>query len=78
MAHVNTLGPDYLDDATLASMTDRAYREAARSYAEARTAPASIRAMLTASATDAQMYWIALRDEQDRRNGSARPWGQNA
>lgn len=65
-------------DADLATMTDRAYREAARCWAETRKSPASfgvidplsaraLGAMLYDAAQSAEDYWRALRFEQDRR-----------
>jgi hypothetical protein len=57
-----------VSDSELARMTDRAYREASRSWREAqRCGERSIRPMLTASAASADAFWRDLRDEQDRR-----------
>lgn len=61
-----------LTDSELATMTDRAYREAARCYQEARAnGSVKLSKMLNASASDATMYWIALTDEQNRREQAA-------
>jgi hypothetical protein len=57
-----------LTDAELGQMTDRAFREAARCYSEARKpeyTPA--RKMLMDSADSASDYWQTLRQEQARR-----------
>ncbi len=71
---VNVLGPDYLDDATLERMTDRAYWSAARAWGEAVAArrDKDLRAILTASAESASAYHQTLKAEQDRRAGSFR------
>lgn len=62
-----------LTDSDLERMNARAWREAVRAIAEYRQsaghAPASLRAILAESANDANLFWVALRDEQVRRNG---------
>ena len=59
---------DALTDADLERMTLSAWREAARCYQEARACTdVTIRPMLLAGASDATMYWVALRDETERR-----------
>lgn len=61
-----------LTDDELARMTDRAYREAARCCQEARNnGSVKLAKMLNASASDATMYWVALTDEQKRRQDAA-------
>ncbi len=71
-----------LDDAELARMTDRAYREAARCYQELRAYGEhkrgdKVRDMLAAGSSDATMFWVALSDEQARRANPS-PWVRNA
>jgi len=57
-----------LSDTELTRMADRAYREAARSWQEARqSGDGSIRPMLFAAAEAADAYWRDLRDEQESR-----------
>jgi hypothetical protein len=56
-----------VSDGDLARMTDRAWREAARSWGEARAATGTIRQTLLTGAEAADAYWRDLRDEQDRR-----------
>jgi hypothetical protein len=56
-----------LTDEELRVWEDRAYVESARSWREARSAPGSIRGMLTQSAVTAERFWRALKDERVRR-----------
>jgi hypothetical protein len=62
-----------LDDATLARMIDRAYREAARSLAELKVYRAhdAVRDMLAESANSALDYHAHLAAEQKRREANA-------
>lgn len=66
----------------LRAAVDRAYREAVRSYQDARAFTVGdddldrehtrreTKRVLMASASDAQMFWIALRDELDARDSA--------
>lgn len=67
MAH--TLDPIHtVDTPTLAAWTARAYRDAARAYAEARREPdRATRAILLRSAESAQDHWKALSAALARR-----------
>ena len=56
-----------LSDAELGVMTDRAWREAARCWAEYRSGDPSIKPMLASSAEMAEAWWSDLVTEQDQR-----------